>query len=64
MGAQWVTILFYATFVLEVILKLLVRSLQEDSGEDLGSSAHIISTLTRWLVWPTLIISTLIFYPH
>ena len=44
---MWLTILPYATFVLELILKGLVRSLQEGSVEDLGSWAHIISTLTR-----------------
>lgn len=54
----------YATFVLELLLKVFVGSLQEDLGEDLGSSTQIISTLTRILVWPTLIISTLIFHPH
>lgn len=38
-------------------------SLQEDSGEGPGSQAHIISTLTRKLEWPALIISTVSFPP-
>ena len=60
----WLTILFYATFVLELTLKVLVGSLQEDLGEDPGSKTDIISTLTRQLDWPTPIISSLTFHPH
>ena len=36
-----VTIFFYATFVLQLIFKLLVGSLEEDLWEDPGSWAHI-----------------------
>ena len=43
---MWVTILFYAAFVFELILKVLVRNLHEDLGEEEGSSAQVISTLT------------------
>ena len=32
-----VTILFYSTFVLALILKVLVRSLQEDLGKDMST---------------------------
>jgi hypothetical protein len=46
--------LFFPTFILELVLKVLVRGLQEDLGENPGSLAHIISTLTRQLVWLTL----------
>lgn len=55
-------IYFYATFVLELLLKVFVGSIQEDLGEDPGFLTQIISTLTRILVWPTLSISTLIFH--
>ena len=46
---MWLITLIYATFVLELIPKVLVISPQED----LGSWTHIISTLTRQLEWPT-----------
>lgn len=36
------------------------ESLHDDFAEDPGSSAHIVSTMTRQLVWHTLTISTLI----
>jgi hypothetical protein len=39
---MWVTILFYSTFVPALILKVLVRSLQEDYGKD---------TFTLFLNW-------------
>ena len=38
---MWVTNTFYATLVLELILKALAGSLEEDLGEDLGSLATI-----------------------
>ena len=53
-----------ATFVLKLILYVLVKSLHEDFGKDPRSWTHIISTLTRKLVRPTLINSTLIFHMH
>lgn len=59
-----VTILFDTTFVLELLLKVFVGSLQEDLGVDPGFSTQIISTLARILVWPTLIISTFVFHPR
>ena len=37
---------------------MLVRSLPEDLGEDPGSLAHIILTMTRQVMCPTLIIFT------
>jgi hypothetical protein len=45
-----VIILVSATFVLQVIFNVLVGSLYEDLGEDLGSWAHINSTLTRKII--------------
>lgn len=60
----WVTILFYATFVLELILNVLVGSFQKDLQNNLGSGVHIISTPTRQFMCPRLIISTFIFHPH
>jgi hypothetical protein len=56
-------ILYYAAFSLQRIFNVLVGSLLKDLREDLGSWTHINSTLTRKLVWPTLITSTLIFHP-
>jgi hypothetical protein len=50
---MWLITLNYATCVLELIPKVLARSLQEDSREDPQSWTHIISTLTRQLEWPT-----------
>ena len=46
---MWVTILFYATFVLELIFKVFTGtgSLEEDLREDLGHWAY----MTRQLVW-------------
>lgn len=35
-------------------------TLHDDFAEDPGSSAHIVSTMTRQLVWHILTISTLI----
>ena len=61
---MWMIILFCATFVLYLIFNVLVTGLHEDLGEDQESWNHIISTLTRKLFWPTLIISTLIFHPQ
>ena len=62
---MWVVILFFATFVLVLTFKVLVRSLQEvDVEEVLGSSVLILSTLTRQLVRPTSIIFTTIFHPR
>ena len=49
----WVTIFIYATFVLQLKLKVLVGSLQEDLGEDSGSWGHITNFLTNFP--PTLI---------
>ena len=34
---------------------MFVKNLLEDLGEELGSWAHINSTMTRKLMWPTLI---------
>lgn len=34
---MWVTILFYATFSIQLILKVLVGNLQDYLGEELGS---------------------------
>ena len=39
---MWVTSIFYATLVLELNLKMLAGSLEEDLGEDLGSLATIL----------------------
>jgi hypothetical protein len=44
--------------------KALVENLHEDLREDPGSQAHGNSTWNRNLVWPMLIISTLILHPH
>jgi hypothetical protein len=41
---------------------LFVGSLYEDLREDPGSWTHVNFTLTRNLMWPMLIISTLIFH--
>ena len=43
---------------------MLVGSLVEISGEDSGSWTHIIFTLARKLVWPTLIIHVVITLGH
>ena len=43
---MWVTILVYAAFAFELILKALVRNLHEDLREERGSSTQVISTLT------------------
>ena len=47
-----------------ILCKVLVISLYEDLGEDPGSWTHGDSTLSRKLVWSTLIISTLVLHPH
>ena len=43
-------ILFCATFVLQLIFSVFVRSLHEDLGEDPEFWAHVISTSTKKLV--------------
>ena len=48
---MWLFILFHIAFV---NVKVLVGSLQENSKEDPKSWTHIIFTMTRKLVWPTL----------
>ena len=53
-----------ATFVLYLIFNVLVGSLNEDLGKDLGSWTHVNSTLTRKLDWPKLIIWSPISHPH
>ena len=61
---MWVNILFYFTFNVKwlfYLCQVLVGSLKEKWGEDLGSWIHIISTPTRQLEWPTLIIFMLSF---
>jgi hypothetical protein len=57
----WV-IAFGATFLLKLLINVSVGSLHEDLGEDLGSWTHGDSTLTRKLVWPTLITFMLILH--
>ena len=57
---MWVTILTYATFVLDLVIKVLVRS--EVPRKTYGKT-HIIPPLTRHLQWPALFVSTLIFLP-
>ena len=52
---MWTINLFCATFVLQVIFRVLVGSLYEDLGEDLESWTHVNSSSTIKLVWPTLI---------
>lgn len=47
LGNQCVAVLFHTTFVLRLIFKVSVGSLPEDLGEDPGSLAHIILTMTR-----------------
>lgn len=44
---MWVKVSFFSTFVLELILKVLVGSLQEDLREDLRLWAYIICTPTN-----------------
>ena len=46
------------------IFNLLVIILDEDLEEDLGSWIYNNYTLTRRLVWPMLIASTLMLHPH
>ena len=73
----WVTILFpqkinvgdyfsliCVNFVPELIFSVLVGSLHGDLGEDPRFWTNNNSTLTRKLVWSTLIILMLIFYSH
>lgn len=57
---MWAILLFSTTFVLQLIFLVLVESLHADLWEDLGSWTHVNAALTRKLVWPLLIISTLI----
>ena len=61
---MWVTILFYATFSIQLILKVLVGNLQDDLGEELGSWVFVISTLTKQISVAQIVISILIFHPH
>ena len=55
---MWVTILFYATFSIQLILKVLVGNLQDDLGEELGSWVFVISTLTKQISVAQIVIST------
>ena len=57
---MWAVCLFCATFVLQVTSDVLVGSLHEGLGKDLGFRTQVDSTLTRKLVWHVVIISTLI----
>ena len=63
MITMWVIELIYITFDLESMLKVLVGSLREDLGENPWSWARIIATLSRHIVWPTIIISPLVVCP-
>ena len=48
-------ILFCDAFVLQLVFIVFVKSLYEELAEDLESWTHVNCTLTRELVWPTLI---------
>ena len=61
---MWLLFYFVLPFVLQLLLNVLVGSLHEDLGENMGSLTNVNWTYMRKLVWPTLIISTLIFHPH
>lgn len=54
---MWVTILLYAIFILELILKGVARKFTGRLWERSGSPAHDFH-LARQFVWPTLIFST------
>lgn len=58
---MWVTILDYANFINEILLKQAIVSLQEDFGKDPTPWTRIIFILIGELEQPTLVYSTLIF---
>ena len=62
---MWLIILLCASFALQVIFDVMIRIRYEDSEkEDPETKIHVNSSLTRKLMWPRLIMSTLIFHPH
>lgn len=64
---MWVNNIFYATLRqgnYRVSCMMLVGTLKEDRGKDVGSWTQNISTPSRKLEWPALTISTLLFHPH
>jgi hypothetical protein len=63
---MWVTILTHATFVLDLVVKVLVRSEvpRKTYGKTRGLGPTLFPPLTRQLQWPALFVSTIIFLPH